>query len=155
MDSAITDSLWLCRSYFPTNMFSFWHGAQSHKSAELAICSVVPEPPNFQSAPEIRDEFLMETMSCLLASTSLHLIYCTHSSVLRVETARLPSHTKSLLLADWHATHTFILLPDCAFDTGCSVCLHHWSCRIWVSTYYTSHAGHRSPTVLPRIISRR
>lgn len=66
---------------FLRNAFSFSHGVQSHKVTEVPILSVAPNP-NFQSVLGIRDEFLMERMSCLLASIHLQLIYFTASAPL-------------------------------------------------------------------------
>lgn len=64
---------------FHTNTFSFSHGVQTHKSSEVPILSIAPSP-NFQSGLRIRDEFLMEKMSCLLASSHLLLIYFSDSA---------------------------------------------------------------------------
>lgn len=73
---------------FQTNTFSFSLGVQTHKSTEVPIRLVAPKP-NFQSGLGIRDEFLMERMSCLLASANLQLIYASASALLvKAETLR-------------------------------------------------------------------
>lgn len=70
-----------CETYFTLIRFSFLRGEQTHKSTEVPIRSVSPNP-NFQSGLWIKDEFLMEKMSCLLASTHLQLIYASASALL-------------------------------------------------------------------------
>lgn len=54
---------------------------QTHKSTEVPIRSESPKP-NFQSGLRIKDEFLMERVSCLLASSHVQLIYASASALL-------------------------------------------------------------------------
>lgn len=91
--------LFIARAWnlFHTNTFSFSHRVQAHKSTGVAIYSVSPKP-NFQSGHRIKDEFLMERVSCLLASSHVQLIYPSASALLVKDEALCITNPASFML---------------------------------------------------------